>query len=178
MTAPLHRLGRELAISYVYLAFPTKQSWNRGGAITVNTAIDEWSIATMSNTNCAIWYFNRPETNFHSVFGEEYIQCLLLHSFQVRSMCNSQKLPTHDVGYSSLLTERDWRPLPLELVWARPPTAAVLRRAARCMKEAGQSPRDPRLPIGGNHGALQVRMVACAVRAVQRCRPPSVCLLG
>ena len=30
----------------------------------------------------------------------------------------------------------------------RTPTAAALRRAARCMKEAGQSPRDLRLPIG------------------------------
>ena len=81
----------------------------------------------------------------------------------------------------SLLTERDWRPLPLELVLGKTgnctwgvglaslhltnslaltkplalnsicgsiPTAAALPRAVRCMKEAGQSPRDPRLPIG------------------------------
>ena len=75
------------------------------------------------------------------------------------------------------LIERDWRPLPLEMVLSKTrnctwgvglappnpvnrsqrqnspglnnplrgstPTAAALRRAARCMKEATQSPRDP-----------------------------------
>ena len=56
------------------------------------------------------------------------------------------------------------------------PNAAALHRTVRCMMEEGQSPRDSRLPIGGNHGATQVREVV--VRAVQMCRPPSVCLLN
>ena len=42
----------------------------------------------------------------------------------------------------------------LELIRFNPlrgstPTAAALRKAARCMMEAGQSSWDPRLPIGG-----------------------------
>ena len=60
----------------------------------------------------------------------------------------------------------------------RTPTASVLRRAVRCMKEARQSPRIPRLPTGRKPRNNHVRVVACVVRALQRCCPPNVCLLG
>ena len=55
--------------------------------------------------------------------------------------------------------------------------AAVLGRVVRCMKAAGQSPRDPVSRLEDNHEVTQVGVLACAVRAVRRC-PPNVCLLS
>ena len=57
------------------------------------------------------------------------------------------------------------------------PTAAALRRAARCMKEAGQSHRDPRLPIGEKprsnpgHGGGMRRASGGEVASTERLSP-------